>query len=140
MELKTKMAYTFKYCSMTISAMLCYIWCIISVRNEGSAFQNAFSTLRIHSGHFGKSTFNALNIKLSHVSITCFYIVNIAVSCQEYSNEKFILIFSSPSVRLSVCRSVCKLLHFRLLLQNHWANFNHTWHRSSMGEGVSSFK
>jgi hypothetical protein len=26
----------------------------------------------------------------------------------------------------SVHPSVCKLLHFRLLLQNHWANFNLT--------------
>jgi hypothetical protein len=38
-------------------------------------------------------------------------------------------------VRLSVCLSVCKLLHFRLLLQNHWTNFNQTWHKSSLGEG-----
>jgi hypothetical protein len=38
-------------------------------------------------------------------------------------------------VRLSVRLSVCKLLHFRLLLQNHWANFNQTWHKSSLGEG-----
>jgi hypothetical protein len=28
------------------------------------------------------------------------------------------------SVRLSVCPSVCKLLHFRLLLQNSWTYFN----------------
>jgi hypothetical protein len=38
-----------------------------------------------------------------------------------------------PSVRLSVC----KLLHFRLLLQNHWANFNQTWNKSSLGGGDS---
>jgi hypothetical protein len=25
-----------------------------------------------------------------------------------------------------------------LLLQNHWANFNQTWHKSSFGEGDSS--
>jgi hypothetical protein len=47
-----------------------------------------------------------------------------------------------PSVCLSVCPSVrpsvCKLLHFRLLLQNHWTNFNQTWHRSFLGEGDSS--
>jgi hypothetical protein len=30
------------------------------------------------------------------------------------------------SVRLSVCSSVRKLLHFRLLLQKNWANFNQT--------------
>ena len=41
-------------------------------------------------------------------------------------------------VSLSVCLSVCKLLHFRLLLQNHWANFNQTWHKSSLGGGDSS--
>jgi hypothetical protein len=31
--------------------------------------------------------------------------------------------------------SVCKLLHFPLLLQNHRANFNQTWHKSFFGEG-----
>ena len=25
------------------------------------------------------------------------------------------------------------------LLQNNWANFNQTWHNSSLGEGESSF-
>jgi hypothetical protein len=35
------------------------------------------------------------------------------------------------AVRLSV-----NFLHFRLLLQNHWANFNQTWHKSSLGEGI----
>jgi hypothetical protein len=42
-------------------------------------------------------------------------------------------------VRLSVSPSVCKLSHFRLLLQNHWANFNQTWHRSSFGEGFQVY-
>ena len=28
--------------------------------------------------------------------------------------------------------------HFHLLLQNHWANFNQTWHKASLGEGDSS--
>jgi hypothetical protein len=38
-----------------------------------------------------------------------------------------------PSVHLSVNFS-----HFRLLLQNHLANFNQTWHKSSLREGGSS--
>ena len=38
-----------------------------------------------------------------------------------------------PSVYLSVNFS-----HFHLLLQNHWANFNQTWHKVSLGEGNSS--
>jgi hypothetical protein len=55
-------------------------------------------------------------------------------------------VFSSPELKaqvsysdrlLSVVRpSVRKLLHFRLLLQNHWVNFNQTWHKSSLGEGI----
>jgi hypothetical protein len=51
------------------------------------------------------------------------------------------LIFSSPELKAQVSYSdrplsVCKLLHFQLLLQNHWANFNLTWHKSSLGEGI----
>jgi hypothetical protein len=38
----------------------------------------------------------------------------------------------------SVCLSICKLLHFWVLLQNHYTNFNQTWHKSSLGEGDSS--
>jgi hypothetical protein len=33
-----------------------------------------------------------------------------------------------PVVRLSVYPSVCKLLQFPLLLQNHWADFHQTLH------------
>jgi hypothetical protein len=40
------------------------------------------------------------------------------------------------AILIAHCPSVCKLLHFRLLLQNHRANFNQTWHKSSLGEGV----
>ena len=46
-----------------------------------------------------------------------------------------------PSVRPSVCLSVClsvNFSHFHLLLKNHWANFNQTWHSVSLGEGDSS--
>jgi hypothetical protein len=39
------------------------------------------------------------------------------------------------SVRLAVYPSVCKLLHFRLLLQNHCTNFNQTWHKLFLGGG-----
>ena len=33
---------------------------------------------------------------------------------------------------------VVNFSHFHLLLQNHWANFNQTWHKASLGEGDSS--
>ena len=67
-------------------------------------------------------------------------------------NSLFCLLFSSPepvvshpsiwpSDWLSVCLSAClsvNFSYFRLLLQNHWANFNQTWHKASLGEGDSS--
>ena len=37
----------------------------------------------------------------------------------------------------SVCPSV-NFWHFQVLLQNHWENFNQTWHKASMGGGASS--
>ena len=62
------------------------------------------------------------------------------------------LIFSSPELKAQVsfsdhlssivCPSVRHLSlnfsHFLLLLQNHWANFNQTWHKASLGRGDSS--
>ena len=36
---------------------------------------------------------------------------------------------------------VVNFSHFHLLLQNHWANSNQTWHKASLGEGnLSLFK
>jgi hypothetical protein len=40
------------------------------------------------------------------------------------------------AILIARCPSVCKLLHFRPLLQNHWANFNKTWHKSSLEEEI----
>ena len=40
-------------------------------------------------------------------------------------------------LRLSVCPSV-NFPHFRLILQNHWFNFNQTWHKTSLGNWNSS--
>ena len=42
-----------------------------------------------------------------------------------------------PSVRSSVCLSV-NFSYFQLLLKNHWANFNQTWHKASLGKRDSS--
>ena len=41
------------------------------------------------------------------------------------------------SVRMSVRPSV-NFSQFHLLLQNHWANLNQTWHKASLGKGDSS--
>ena len=45
--------------------------------------------------------------------------------------------FVRPPARPSICLSICS--HFHLLLQNHWANFNQTWHKSSCVKGHSPF-
>jgi hypothetical protein len=79
--------------------------------------------------------------------------VNIAVSSnQKISREAKIsyLIFSSHELKgqvsfsdrpLYVCPSIWRLsvglLHFQLLLQNHWANFNQSWHKLSLVRGDS---
>ena len=64
----------------------------------------------------------------------------------------FSFVFSSPELKAQVsfsdhlssvvCPSVClsvrpsvKFSHFHLLLQNHWTNFNQTWHKASLGKG-----
>ena len=42
-----------------------------------------------------------------------------------------------PPVRPSIHPSE-NFSHFQLLLQNHWANFNKTRHKASLGDGDSS--
>ena len=53
----------------------------------------------------------------------------------------FLIAFRPSSVCLSVCLSVrlsVNFSYFRLLLKNHWANFNQTWHKASLGDGDSN--
>ena len=45
-----------------------------------------------------------------------------------------VCLFVHPSVR----PSVFNVFIFRLLLKNHWANFNQTWHKAFLGERDSS--
>ena len=62
-----------------------------------------------------------------------------------------ILFLSSPELKTQVsfsdhllsgvCQSVrlsVNFSHFHLFLQNHWTNFNQTWHKASLGKGDSS--
>ena len=61
------------------------------------------------------------------------------------------IVFSSPEPKaflIKICPLsvavvvvvgvVVNFSHFHLLLQNHWANFNQTWHKASSGEGDCS--
>ena len=53
-----------------------------------------------------------------------------------------VVFFSSPELKAQVSFSDCLLSvnfsHFELLLQNHWANFNQTWHKASLGKEDSN--
>ena len=53
------------------------------------------------------------------------------------------VVFSTPEPKAEVSCPfsvvvVVNFSHFHLLLQNHWAEFNQTWHKASLGEGNSS--
>ena len=50
----------------------------------------------------------------------------------------FFLIKICPLSVVDVVVVVVNFLHLHLLLQNHWANFNQTWHKASFGEEDSS--
>ena len=111
-----------------------------------------------------KSTVNIKYVFESSI-FTIDLIFSSSISCYStkfYKRQNFlkdyinVIVFSSPelkaqvsfsdhllsvvclSVRLSFRPSV-NFSHFHLILQNHWANFNQTWHKSSFGEGDLSF-
>jgi hypothetical protein len=85
--------------------------------------------------------------------LNIFQLRNCSGSCKQTNKQSGVrsLVFSSSELKaqvsysdcplsvvcLFVCPSVCKLLHFRLLLQNHRANFNQTRRKSSLGGGDS---
>jgi hypothetical protein len=46
----------------------------------------------------------------------------------------FLIAFCPSSVCPSVWRLSVSLFHFQLLLQNRWANFNQSWHKSFLGK------
>ena len=63
----------------------------------------------------------------------------------------YILFLSSPkSIKWTILIEMCPISvvvvivvvnfsHFHLHFQNHWTNFNQTWHKASLDEGDSSF-
>ena len=101
-----------------------------------------------------KKTYVYLNKYLHHQMLDIQYNI-VPCSHSKTSCEAIKSIFSSPELKaqvsfsdhlssvvcLSVCLSVCPSVnfsHFHLLLQNHCANFNQTWHKAFLGEGDSS--
>ena len=64
-------------------------------------------------------------------------ILYLVFSSHELKAQMSISDYLSSDVCLSVRLSV-NFSHFRLLLQNHSANFNQIWHNASLGEGNSS--
>ena len=71
-------------------------------------------------------------------------LINIPPKCPPlffFSSPEPKALVSSSDQKLSVVVIVVvvNFSYFHLLLQNHWANFNQTWHKASLGEGNSSF-
>ena len=71
--------------------------------------------------------------------------VNVDIKLQE--KEKRFLAHLSQRIKWAFLIKICPLSffgvvvnfsHFHLLLQNHWANFNRTWHKASLCKVDSS--
>ena len=80
-----------------------------------------------------------------------FYVLHLEESLWFYSETRQCTLSAHLSQRLkwafdqtlSVvrrCRRHLKLFTFSLLLQNHWANFNQTWHKASLGPWVKKIQ
>ena len=54
------------------------------------------------------------------------------------SELSWLKIFRCPSSLASLSYRCIFYLHFHLLLQNHWTNFNQTWHKASLDKVYSS--
>ena len=110
-----------------------------------------FQNLSIHIIRDGKITTNALCIFKESVLLE--HITENVLPQKEINSCNVLLgisgvVFSSPELKAQVsfsdhlssvvCLSVrlCNFSHFHLLLKNHWANFNQTWHKVSLYEGV----
>ena len=53
--------------------------------------------------------------------------------------KTFLIKISPLSMVVVIIIVVVNFSHFHLLLQNHLANFNQTWHKAPLGKGDSSF-
>ena len=55
-----------------------------------------------------------------------------------FSDQNLYVVYVFVVVVFFVLGFVVNFWHFHLLIQNHLANFNQTWHNTSLGEGDSS--
>ena len=72
-----------------------------------------------------------MNVKMNPCVRLC--LAHLSLSDQNLSLSVVVVV-----VVVVVVDVVVNFLNFYLLLQNHWANFNQTWHKASSGEGNSS--
>ena len=59
-------------------------------------------------------------------------------SCELFWSKFVHCPLSWSSLLSSTFHIVINFSHFHHLLQNHWVNFNQTWHKASLGKGDSS--
>ena len=82
-------------------------------------------------------------IQISWSSASIYYLPSISSTSSHTEWIPNIVFFSSPEpkAQVSYCRPfssvVRNFLHFHLLLENSWLDFNQTWQESSLGVGDS---
>jgi hypothetical protein len=148
-----KVPYTHHKVSPAPANILMYTSCIslkflTLIRGSGIIFNDCLTDFERF--FWSKLCFMIRN-KLCELFFYIDSLYNILKMCIHTKVNQYFLLFSSPELKAQVsysdrqlfvvhlsCRpSVCKLFHFWLLLQNHWANYNKTWHKSFLGGGDS---
>ena len=81
------------------------------------------------------SPFEDVHLVFSYwlVNLSSFYRLFLA-----HLSRRFKWAFLTKICLFSAIVVVINFSPFHLLLKNHWANFNQTWHKASLGEGDSS--
>jgi hypothetical protein len=91
-----------------------------------------------HLWYIQRSVFAYTQICISYRTYKinyCSLLAQLSWKLKAQASYSYYLLSISPSDHLSLC----KPLHFRLLLQNLWANFKQTWHKSSFGARIQVY-
>ena len=139
--------YIFQYSTQSFILVFVFLLCFLT---SAQLQFNIFPRLRV-IGRTRMLIFCCVSFHNSNKNKNC----ALSYWNQFLEQEKQNVVFSSPELKAQVsfsdhlssvvCLSVClsvrlsvNFSHFHLLLQNHWANFNQTWHKASLGEGDAS--
>ena len=126
-----------KYC------YFCLIFPCIFTKNQCSTFKSVNQKLKFSLATFYWTKIE--HLKYHKTSFLCFlqFHISLFLAHLSWRLKWAILIKICPlsvvNVVVVVVVVVVNFSHFHLLLQNHWANLNQTWHKASLGKGDSNF-